>query len=142
MANEIKWRIHHVNLQTHNIPESVDFYTKVLGLATNNSTTIGTGSEEMRQYVKGKVAVVGEGDGGFHLNAPMFDLAKRNGLAINPGMGGHVAIAVDNLDEIKGRLDAQGVFYADPGDWAMKGVKQIYLYDPSGNIIEINEAGV
>jgi hypothetical protein len=32
-----------------------------------------------------------------------------------------------------------GVFYVDAGDYARRGVIQICLYDPSGNLIEINE---
>ena len=37
------------------------------------------------------------------------------------------------------RLDAAGIQYSDAGVYAMNGVRQIYVYDPSFNVIEINQ---
>ena len=62
-----------------------------------------------------------------------------NGLDHNPTIGGHVAITVPDIDVVKRRLDAAGIQYSDAGRYAMVGFHQIYLYDPSMNLIEVNQ---
>ena len=57
----------------------------------------------------------------------------------NPTVGGHFAISVQELDVITAKLEAAGIPYSDAGVYAMNGVRQIYVYDPSFNIIEINQ---
>jgi catechol 2,3-dioxygenase-like lactoylglutathione lyase family enzyme len=135
----MSWSIHHVTLQTHDVQESARFYREVLGLESGGAThSIGTGSSNME--INDKVlAVVGEGNRGLHLLTPHPSFARQSGMAINPAMGGHVAIAVDDIDAVKRRLDEAGIFYEDAGEHAVPGWSQIYLYDPSGNLIEINQ---
>jgi len=57
----------------------------------------------------------------------------------NPTIGGHVAITVLDLDAVKRRLEAAGILYSDAGQYAMAGYRQIYLYDPSMNLLEVNQ---
>ncbi|MDQ0029073.1 VOC family protein [Arthrobacter bambusae] len=61
-------------------------------------------------------------------------------LGINPRLNGHIAIAVDDIEEVKSRLTAAGVFFVEAGRWAVQDYHQIYTYDPSMNLIEINQA--
>ena len=70
---------------------------------------------------------------------PVPRFAKDNGLFHNPTIGGHVAITVPDLEVVKRRLEAAGVLFSDAGQYAMLGYRQIYLYDPSMNLIEINQ---
>jgi hypothetical protein len=46
---------------------------------------------------------------------------------------------VPDIEAVKRRLEAAGIVYSDAGVYAMKGVHQIYVYDPSKNVIEINQ---
>ena len=76
---------------------------------------------------------------GLHIVKPVPRFAKDNGLFHNPTIGGHVAITVPDLEVVKRRLEAAGVLFSDAGQYAMLGYRQIYLYDPSMNLIEINQ---
>ena len=42
-------------------------------------------------------------------------------------------------EAVKRRLEAAGIMYSDAGQYAMLGYRQIYLYDPSMNLIEVNQ---
>ncbi|MER2537493.1 MAG: hypothetical protein ABTQ31_20275, partial [Rhizobiaceae bacterium] len=70
---------------------------------------------------------------------PMPDFVHRTGTPINSALYGHTAISVADLESVKARLSAMGYFYADRGNWAMPSVYQVYVYDPSANLIEINQ---
>lgn len=53
----------------------------------------------------------------------------------------HVALAVPDVREAKNELDRMGVAY-----WTTLGVtgpdaEQVFMYDPSGNLIELHQAG-
>ncbi|HTV71283.1 MAG TPA: VOC family protein [Rhizobiaceae bacterium] len=134
----MNWSIHHVTLETHDIKVARHFYGEVLGLKNGAPHTIGTGTGDME--INDKVlAVIGDGNRGLHLLTPHPHFARDSGFSINPAMGGHVAINVDDIEAVKKRLDAEGVFYQDAGEHAAPGWSQIYLYDPSGNLIEVNQ---
>lgn len=134
----MKWSIHHVTLQTHDVAESERFYRDILGLENGEPHTIGTGTSDM-EISNRILAVVGDGNRGLHLLTPQPFFARQSGMAINPAVGGHVAIGVDDIEGVKRRLDEAGIFYEDAGEHAAPGWSQIYLYDPSGNLIEINQ---
>ena len=134
----MKWSIHHVTLQTHDVKKSAAFYRDILGLENGEPHNIGTGTGDMTINEE-VLAVVGDGNRGLHLLVPTPAFARDSGYSINPAMGGHVAIGVDDIDSVKKRLDAAGIYYQDAGEHAAPGWSQIYLYDPSGNLIEINQ---
>ncbi|MEX0600181.1 MAG: VOC family protein [Rhodothermales bacterium] len=66
--------------------------------------------------------------------------------AIEPDKNAHLALAVHDFDAYLRFLREQGVAYEDfPGSSTgpqvrPDGVRQIYLQDPDGNWIEINDA--
>jgi catechol 2,3-dioxygenase-like lactoylglutathione lyase family enzyme len=134
----LNWSIHHVTLQTHDVKKSAAFYRDILGLQNGAPHTIGTGTGDM-EINSEVLAVVGDGNRGLHLLTPHPHFARDAGFSINPAMGGHVAISVDDIDAVKRRLDEAGVYYQDAGEHAAPGWSQIYLYDPSGNLIEVNQ---
>ena len=70
---------------------------------------------------------------------PIPTFARDNNLPLNPTIGGHVAITVTDLAAVKRRLDAADVVYADVGEYAMAGMRSLYLYDPAMNVVEINQ---
>jgi len=127
----MKWAIHHVTVPTHDTEKSAAFYRDVLGLDMGAPHTIGNG------HVPG-VEIVGDRNRGVHLVVPVPDMADKAGIGINPSFGGHVAIEVSDLDQVRRNLTAAGVYFVDMGERFVPGLPQIYVYDPSGNLLEIN----
>ena len=133
------WSIHHVNLEARDVRRAVAFYTDVLGLAERPWAFPRT-----RGYLPGapdRLALLGDGrDGhsGLHLIAPDGDFARRNGLRHNPSIGGHVAIQVPDLDAVIARLSAAGIAHSVTGEFAIPGLRHVYVEDPEGNLLEIN----
>ena len=46
---------------------------------------------------------------------------------------------VQDIQEVKDRLEAENVLITDAGTYAMADMHQIYFLDPSGNVIEVNQ---
>ncbi len=69
----------------------------------------------------------------------MLSSRKNNGFFHNPVIGGHFAITVPDLAAVQKRLDEAGIVYSYGGQYAMSGVLNLYVYDPSMNMIEINQ---
>lgn len=133
------WAIHHVNLPAHNVRESERFYREVLGLKNGPTPHTIQGAFGAFTMTGDNFALIGDGNRGFHLTKPSPAFARDNGLVVNPTISGHIAISVPDIAAVKKRLDEAGILYADAGDYAMGGVPQIYLYDPSMNCLEINQ---
>lgn len=134
----MKWALHHANLQVYDIEESIAFYRDILGLEVGAPHTIGSSFADLGVN-ETNLAVIGDGNKGLHLLKPLPDFSERTGTPINSAIGGHTAIEVEDLARVKRNLESRGIFHADRGDWAMPGVYQVYVYDPSGNLIELNQ---
>jgi catechol 2,3-dioxygenase-like lactoylglutathione lyase family enzyme len=135
----MNWSIHHVNLPAHNVQESASFYKEILGLADGPTPkTIGAGHGKFERSSDAYV-FIGDGDRGLHIVRPIPSFARDNGFTINPVVSGHFAITVPDLAAVRRRLDAAGIFYCNAGDYAMPGVRQLYVYDPSMNCVEVNQ---
>jgi len=135
----MSWSIHHVNLQAHDVRRAAAFYATILQMREDAWSF-----PAARGYLPGdpdRLALFGDGrDGhsGLHLIKPDPDFAKKNNLAHNPSMGGHVAFQVRDLDAVKARLRAAGIGFSETGEFAIPGLRHLYLTDPEGNLIEIN----
>lgn len=111
--------LHHVSVNVDDVRSAVAFYTDLLGLRPIDRPDIGVP--------------------GAWLEAP-------NGLQVHlielPGGGSdsnHMAFAVDDIDAEIAALRARGVSVPD---WSDIGTgRQVFLRDPSGNIVELNQAG-
>ena len=126
-------RVHHVSVNTGDAPleDMVAFYRDVLGL-----------DDEPRPDIAG---VAGHwhtlGDSQLHLvgTAP-------SGSPIDP-LGDHYCVAVDDLDAAVAELDARGIEYVravqgthgSGDDGSGGGVVQIWLADPAGHTIELQQ---
>lgn len=136
----MSWSIHHVNLESRDVRRTAAFYTRVLGMAEGAWTF-----PESRGYIPGapdKLALFPDGRDshtGLHLIAPDEDFAARNNLKHNPSRGGHFAIEVKDLKTVIRRLKAARVPYSDAGVFAIPGLWNIYVEDPDGNLVEINQ---
>ena len=136
----MSWSIHHVTLEARVVQASARFFAAMLGLAQKDWVFPAS-----RGYLPGspdKLALFGDGrDGhsGLHLIAPDAEFAAKNAMTHNPSMGGHVAFQVDDLDAVVARLKAAGIRYSLTGEFAIPGMRHLYVEDPSGNLIEVNE---
>ncbi len=133
------WSIHHVNLEAKDVRRAAAFYGAILGAKEAEWRF-----PETRGYIPGnpdRLALFADGrneHSGLHLIKFDPDFAKKNNLLHNPSVGGHVAFHVDDLDAVKARLVARGIRFSETGEFAIPGLRHLYLDDPEGNLIEIN----
>jgi glyoxylase I family protein len=111
--------IHHVSLMVQDLDDALDFYTRVLGMRRRTD----------RPESAGRGAWLDIGEHQVHLieGAPP------------PAMGQHFAVRVADLDATRSMLLNRGVEVSEAvviGD-----ARQAFLQDPSGNHIELHEAG-
>ena len=133
------WKLHHVNLQAADVRKSVKFIATNLGLK-EGSWRAPDGKGDFSIDPKDlSVFSLGAFNGGLHIIKPDPGFALRNNFAHNPSIGGHPAIVVQDIQEVKNRLEAEDVLITDAGTYAMVDMHQIYCLDPSGNVIEVNQ---
>ncbi|MEO1532086.1 MAG: VOC family protein [Pseudomonadota bacterium] len=139
------WKIHHVNLPATDVRASARFYTEVLGLTEAAWTfpppdQVGHISADPAELTLLACATGARGaNSGLHLIRPEPAFARKNGFDHNPTIGGHVAIQVDDLDAVMERLKAEGIPFTYAPPFAIPGMRHVYVYDPSMNLLEINE---
>ena len=94
---------------------------------------------EKKKGYSGDVAFVSDGTIQTHLAEKDLDVCFKTGHSINPLEKGHIAYRTDDLDGFKKHLEKLGINYSDWGETAVAGWKQIFFYDPDGNVIEVHE---
>jgi catechol 2,3-dioxygenase-like lactoylglutathione lyase family enzyme len=131
------WYVHHVNIPSHNVPESARFYEQAAGM--QQCEWVYPDPERQNHGASDTLAGMGEYNRGVHIvtQRPMF--AHDNGFMLNPTIGGHFAICVSDLDQVKANLDRAGITYDDAGIYAMADMHQIYVLDPAMNLVEVNQ---
>ena len=132
----MKLTLHHINLSTDKVAEMDTFYRDVLGLARE---TQGLPVLDKTKGYSGDVAFVTDGRVQTHLAQKDVLAGFKTGHTVNALSHGHIAYRTDDLDGFKAHLDAQGVPYSDWGHTAVAGWRQIFFYDPDGNVIEVHE---
>jgi len=137
--------IHHVNLPANDVRASARFYTEIIGMAEGSwvfppANQVGHISSDNSKLTILPATIASKGDNaGLHLIQPDPEFARKNQLDHNPSIGGHVALQVDDLDAVVQRLQAAGIPYSLTGTFAIPGMRHLYCYDPSMNLLEINE---
>ena len=132
----MKLELHHINLSSHKVDEMNEFYLKVMQLKTE---TEGLPTLEKKKGYSGDVVFVSDGTIQTHLAEKDLDVCFNTGHSINPLEKGHIAYRTDDLDGFKKHLEKLGINYSDWGETAVAGWKQIFFYDPDGNVIEVHE---
>ena len=132
----MKLKLHHLNLSTKNVAEMNEFYKNILLLdtETNDLPVL-----ERRKGYSGEVEFVTDGKIQTHLSEKDLNVNFKTGHHINPLEKGHIAYRKDDLNAFKQHLEKNGFRYSDWGETAVAGWKQIFFYDPDGNIIEVHE---
>ena len=133
----MKLTLHHINLSTENVGKMDNFYRSVLGLSEESA---GLPTLEKKKGYAGDVAFVSDGHIQMHLAQKDLLAGFRTGHIVNPVSQGLIAYRTDDLDAFKAHLEAEGVPYSDWGNAAVAGWRQIFLYDPDGNVIEVHQA--
>ena len=135
----MKLTLHHINLSTEKVEEMDIFYRDVLQLKRE---TTGLPKLEKGKGYSGDVAFVTDGAIQTHLAERDVQAGFKTGQIVNPLEKGHIAYRTDDLDAFKAHLEAQGVAYSDWEHTAVAGWRQIFFYDPDGNVIEVHQADV
>jgi len=132
----MKLKLHHLNLSTKNVAEMNEFYKNILLLdtETNDLPVL-----ERRKGYSGEVEFVTDGKIQTHLAEKDLNVNFKTGHHINPLEKGHIAYRTDDLNAFKQHLEKNDIRYSDWGETAVAGWKQIFFYDPDGNIIEVHE---
>ncbi len=114
--------IHHVSLVVADTQRAIEFYNGVLGLAVCND----------RPDLGFAGAWLTIGDQQIHL----LEVENPDPVAGRPEHGGrdrHLAMSVDNLDEIENRLEDQGIAVSR----SRSGRAALFCRDPDGNGVEL-----
>jgi len=133
------WFIHHVNLEVPDVREAVGFYAEIAGIEEGPwRAPPERGDFSMDPALLASLPL-GHDNSGLHIVRADPGFALRNGFAHNPTIGGHPAFCVPDVLAVKRRLRDAGMLVSDAGVYAMAGMHQIYVFDPSGNMIEVNQ---
>ena len=132
----MKIKLHHINLATQNVSRMKHFYKNILFLddVVDDLPTL----EKSKGY-SGSVSFVGDGNIQTHIAEKDLEVNFKTGHYINPVEKGHIAYRTDNLEKFKKHLKDKNIEYSDWEETAVSGWKQIFFYDPDGNIIEVHE---
>jgi len=119
----------HVAFQVTNIDESIEFYTKVLGVELEFK------DENLAE--KEKYAF-------FHLDGGKLEIIERIGEKykkpiINPPFCPHLALETKNMEETLEMIKTKGLRIIKGPLEVPKEVKWLYISDPDNNLIEFIE---
>lgn len=133
----MEWMLHHVNVPAHDVRQTAAFLRDLIGLQEGRWTYPERQGD--LHHDNNGLAYFGIENRGLHVVRSIPTFARENGFLHNPTIGGHFAMCVPDIEAVKLRLDAADVPYTDAGVYAMAGIHQVYCYDPSFNLIEINQ---
>ncbi len=130
LAQDISYRIDHYSMVVKDLDKTGDFYVKVLGL---QDIPHPDRAEGFRWFTIDGVS--------------QLHLIKKDSLPTGKSKSEHLCLSTSNLDGLLEYFKGSKIPY---WDWAGEtnkvtvrsdGVRQIYLQDPEGNWIEVNDAG-
>ena len=131
--------IHHMNLESLDVRESVHFISDLIGLKEGNWVAPNDKGDFSIDKKELSLFPISNDNKGLHFIKPDEGFAFRNNFIHNPSIGGHPAFSVKNINLIKEKLDNLNILYSDANVYAMPGFHQIYLYDANANTLEINQ---
>lgn len=132
------WYIHHVNTPAVNVRKVASFLEQAVSMVHGSKWLYPEEKRDLK-HNPDTIAFYGEECRGIHACKPLVTFAHDLGLLHNPTIGGHFALNVSDIDGVIARLKQNGVEYTHAGTYAIAGVVQIYFFDPSMNLIELNQ---
>lgn len=136
MSKPPKLTLHHVNIVSDDVGRADAFYRDVMGLVPPLS---GLPRLEKTRGYDGEVVFLSDGRIQHHLAQKDVIAGFRAGQTVNPVSHGHIAYRTDDMDSFLAHLERLGIPYSDWGDQAVKGWRQVFFYDPDGNVIEVHQ---
>ena len=136
----LEWGIHHMNLESLDVRESVKFFSEIIGFSEGKwiaPEKKGDFSIDPREL---SIFPISNDNKGLHIIKPDDGFGYRNSFAHNPSIAGHPAFTVKSLTALIQKLEDKNILYSDAKVYAMPGFHQIYLYDINANMLEINQA--
>ena len=136
----LEWGIHHMNLESLDVRESVKFFSEIIGfsegkwIAPENKGDFSIDPKEL------SIFPISNDNKGLHIIKPDDGFGYRNNFAHNPSIAGHPAFTVKSLTALIKKLEDKNILFSDAKVYAMPGFHQIYLYDINANMLEINQA--
>jgi catechol 2,3-dioxygenase-like lactoylglutathione lyase family enzyme len=126
----INARIQHAAFHTSDLDKAREFYGRILGLEEIVRAKVKSGGV---WYAVGPTQEI-------HVTLSGPESTPQKGRDLNPRKRGvegrHLAFAVDDLEEVKKLLNAEGLPFVGSND----NLPQIFTEDPDGNLIEINSS--
>ena len=135
----LDWGIHHVNLESLDVRNTINFFSKVINITEGKWVAPKDKGDFSINPTELAILPLSNNNRGLHVIKPDDGFGFRNGFIHNPSIGGHPAFTVKDLSKLKIKLDKKKILYTDARTYAMSGFYQIYLYDINANIIEINQ---
>ena len=126
-------RIRHTMLRVENLQRSVEFYTQHLGMELMRTRE--------RQARGERVAYVGYGDEDSNHALELVEMIEPLGKFMHGNAYGHVALLVDDVQEMSDRLKRSNVEFAhEPHHTRPENPNMIaFIKDPDGYEIELTE---
>ena len=136
----LDWGIHHMNLESLNVRESIRFFCDLLGMKEGNWVAPINKGDFSIDPSELAILPLSNNNRGLQVIKPDDGFGYRNNFAHNPSIAGHPAFTIKNLSKLTAKLDEEKILYSDAKVYAMPGFHQIYLYDINANMLEINQA--
>lgn len=136
----MKFKFHHLNLCTDNLPRLTKFYQRLFELGTiRDEEHTRVNAERSGNGYSGNVDFLTDGAIEFHWAERDVDTGFKMKQFVNPMAKGHYCFRTDDIWGFMRRCDELGIRYADYGKWAIAGWHQVFLTDPDGNVVEIHQ---
>ena len=136
----LDWGIHHMNLESLNVRDSIEFFSNILGMKEGRWVAPVNKGDFSIDPSELAILPLSSNNRGLHVIKPDDGFGYRNNFAHNPSIGGHPAFTINDLSNLTAKLDKEKILYSDAKVYAMPGFHQIYLYDINANMLEINQA--
>lgn len=133
------WGLHHVNLQAGDVRKVVDFFCLIAQCHEGQWQAPSKKGDFSIDPEALSILPLGSLNRGLHIIRPDAAFAHRNNFAHNPSIGGHPAFWVKDVLAVAERLKQDDVSVTDAGMYAMADMHQIYVLDPTANMIEVNQ---
>ena len=120
----------HINIITADLDGTARFYAELLGLERRDGPPPLTPDNAQWMHVDGRAII--------HINS--LDCPRTFDRAVEAGPTGaihHVALRCSGYDEMVERFDARGLDY-QPNEVAAIGLRQLFVMDPNGVLLELN----
>lgn len=126
------FHIQHVGVVARDVERLAAFYRDVVGLEAMSTPAAQSGRMPPFSWLR-------MGDHELHVVGRDDDLARDLGITINPSLQPHFAVRIDDLAALKRRLDESETEWIDWGRLGIRGLNQIFVRDPDGNVVEFEQ---